>query len=209
MQFSGKMVFSMTLVAASMPFVFPQVIKPVPSPDRAVNLGDTHPAKVGTDHPADLGNIHPAVVGGVSPAATPGVTEAHPSFPNEVIGDENVTINPADVQGHVTFAFPRAAHVTIVLPDGVQFAVSDNRNANQALAAQQPATFPGFAPLVPPVLQTNIVLNPGASVATNLRSGNMLATPGMQVVTNETQNPINEAAGAQPQTQRRQLKRQR
>jgi hypothetical protein len=208
------MVFTMTLLAAATPFVLPRVLAPsaAPNPHAAV-VGNPHPADLGNPHPADFGNPHPANFGDPHPALT---AETHAAFPTDIIrDDENVTIDPSKVDGHVTFAFPRAAHVTIVLPEGVQFAVNDTRNFNHQGQGQpvvdQPS-WPGFAPLVPPVLQTNITRNPGAQVATSLPPGQ---TPGMALATNRSEipsgsgNPINEPAGAQPNIRFRDTQRHR
>jgi hypothetical protein len=211
MHTSGRMVFTMTLLAAATPFVLPRVLAPAGSPNaHPAAIGNAHPANFGNAHPADFGNPHPANFGDPHPALT---AEKHAAFPSDVVNnDENVTIDPSQVNGHVTFAFPKAAHVTIVLPDGVQFAVNDTRGFNQQAVpgfSQQPIpnqheSWPGFAPLVGPVLQTNIVRNPASQVATNVGIGR---TAGMALATNRSEvpsgaeNPINEAAGAQPSIQ--------
>ena len=201
MQTTGRMVFAMTLLAAATPFVLPRVFAPSPAagnPHPAV-VGNAHPANFGNPHPADFGNPHPADFGDPHPALT---AEVNPAFANEKTkefqDEENVTIDPSHVRGNVTFAFPHAAHVTIVLPDGVQFAVNDSRNDGRGVDRQHVAdnnadSWPGFAPLVPPALHTNFSAPLGAQVITNNR-----APLGMAVITNRSQNPINEAAGAQP-----------
>jgi hypothetical protein len=202
------MVFAMTLLAAATPFVLPRVLAPGPA------AGNPHPAAVGNAHPADLGNPHPANFGNPHPAdfgdPHPALTaEVNPAFPTEktrqFADEENITIDPSHVNGNVTFAFPHAAHVTIVLPDGVQFAVNDARNDGRALdhphvADGKTDSWPGFAPLVPPVLQNDIARNPGAAVITNNRVGQANMPFGAQVITNRSENPLNEAAGAQPHT---------
>jgi hypothetical protein len=208
MQTTGRMVFAMTLLAAATPFVLPRVIAPGPAagnPHPAV-VGNAHPANFGNPHPADFGNPHPADFGDPHPALT---AEVNPAFSNERTRDfeENVTIDPSHVNGNVTFAFPHAAHVTIVLPDGVQFAVNDSRNDgrndghgsdhHQHIATGE-SNWPGFAPLVPPVLQNEFTPNPGAAVITGNRSGQGNQPFGSALITNQSQNPFNEAAGAQP-----------
>lgn len=198
METSGRMVFAMTLLAAATPFVLPRVLAPGPAagnPHPAV-VGNAHPANFGNPHPADFGNPHPADFGDPHPALT---AEVNPAFPTEktrqFADEENVTIDPSHVNGNVTFAFPHAAHVTIVLPDGVQFAVNDSRNDgrgtdHQHVADENKDSWPGFAPLVPPVLQNNFAgNNPGTQANTPF---------GSQVITNHSENPLNEAAGAQP-----------
>jgi hypothetical protein len=193
------MVFTMTLLAAATPFVLPRVLAPSGNPHPAA-VGNPHPADFGNPHPANFGNPHPADFGDPHPALT---AESHAAFPNEISDAENVTIDPSQVHGNVTFAFPHAAHVTIVLPDGVQFAVNDSRGFDQQgrgrrIANGNTNAWPGFAPLVPPVLQTNINLNPGAQVVTDQRTGQLAPPPALAVATNQSQNPFNEPAGAQP-----------
>jgi hypothetical protein len=199
MHTSGRMVFTMTLLAAATPFVLPRVL--APSPARNVHpavIDNAHPANSGNPHPADFGNPHPADLGDPHPALT---AEVNPAFPTDVLrDDENVTIDPSQLKGNVTFAFPHAAHVTIVLPDGVQFAVNDTRGGNgegHRETVQQQNAWPGFAPLVPPALQTNITLNPGAQVVTGPNGGQIQNPPAMAVATNRSENPFNEPAGAQ------------
>jgi len=205
MDTSGRMVFTMVLLAAATPFVLPRVLAPSGNPHPAV-VGNPHPADFGNAHPANFGNPHPADFGDPHPALT---AESHPAFPTEISDEENVTIDPSRVHGNVTFAFPHAAHVTIVLPDGVQFAVNDSRGVDQQggfdqhgrgqrIANGNTNAWPGFAPLVPPVLQTDINLNPGAQVVTDPRTGQLLRPPALAVATNQSQNPFNEPAGAQP-----------
>jgi hypothetical protein len=201
MQASGRMVFTMILLAAATPFVLPRVLAPSAAPNtHPAVVGNVHPADFGNTHPADFGNTHPADFGNTHPALTAEKkAEAHRAFPDEVVDGEDVTINPSQVKGNVTFAFPHAAHVTIVLPDGVQFAVNDSRGDDRRAIGQQQNTWPGFAPLVPPTFQTNITPNPGAQVATSLRAPDgSFQSPGVALVTNRSQNPINEPAGAQP-----------
>jgi hypothetical protein len=200
MHTSGKMVFTMTLLAAATPFVLPRVLAPSPARNVHPALMDTaHPANLGNPHPADFGNPHPANFGDPHPALT---AEVNPAFPKEVINEEeNVRIDPSQLQGNVTFAFPHAAHVTIVLPDGVQFAVNDRRDEfdHRGVAQQSNSnSWPGFAPLVGPALQTNFALNPGSQVITNGRSGQGLQPLGSALITNRSDTSFNEPAGAQP-----------
>lgn len=217
MHTSGRMIFTMTMLAAATPFVLPRVLAPSGTSSAHVSaVGNAHPAKVGDAHPANLGNPHPANFGDPHPALNP---DAHTAFPNDIVtsDDENVTIDPSQVNGHVTFAFPHAAHVTIVLPEGVQFAVNDSRGLGQQgfgqvgasgggnVAVANTNSWPGFAPLVPPALQTNINLNPGAQVVTDQQSGKLQPPPAMAVATNRSQNPINEPAGAQQPLRFREL----
>jgi hypothetical protein len=205
MHTSGRMVFTMTLLAAATPFVLPRVLAPSPAHNVHPAAIDTaHPANMGNTHPADFGNPHPADFGNTHPALTADVHSAFPTERNQFGEDENVMIDPSHLQGNVTFAFPHAAHVTIVLPDGVQFAVNDTRGLErQQLASGNTNGFPGFAPLVPRVLQTNITVNPGAQVITNFRAPNgRIDPPAVAVITNQTENPVNEAAGAQTPSRR-------
>ncbi len=210
MHTSGRMVFTMTLLAAATPFVLPRVLAPSPTHNaHPAAIDNAHPANMGNTHPADFGNTHPADFGDTHPAAD--VHSAFPTERNQLGDEENVTIDPSQVHGNVTFAFPHAAHVTIVLPDGVQFAVNDTRGLDrQQVASGNQSGFPGFAPLVPRVLQTNITVNPGAQVITNFRAQNgLIEAPGVAVVTNQTQNPLNEAAGAQAPAHRRDSRQNR
>jgi hypothetical protein len=213
MHTSGRMVFAMTLLAAATPFVLPRVLAPSGTASAHVAaVGNPHPANLGNPHPADFGNAHPANFGDPHPALN---ADTHTAYPVDSGDEENVTIDPSQVQGHVTFAFPHAAHVTIVLPEGVQFAVNDTRGFGQPgvgrsggrnVAVGNTNEWPGFAPLVPPALQTNINLNPGAQVVTDSRTGQLQPPPAMAVATNRSQNPINEPAGAQQPLRFRELR---
>src|SRR4051794_13111392 len=114
MHTSGRMIFTMTMLAAATPFVLPRVLAPSGAGNANVAaVGNAHPANLGNPHPANFGNSQPANFGNPHPALNP---DAHTAFPNDVVtsDDENVTIDPSQVNGHVTFAFPHAAHVTIV-----------------------------------------------------------------------------------------------
>ncbi len=212
MHTSGRMVFTMTLLAAATPFVLPRVLAPAGSGNpHPAAIGNAHPANFGDPHPADFGNPHPANFGNPHPALTP---DAHPAFPTEFRDDENVTIDPSQVRGNVTFAFPRAAHVTIVLPDGVQFAVNDSRGVDgnrgtRSDVVQTPGaavvTDPKTGQILPP-LGAEVVTDPktgkivpplGAAVVTDSRTGQIMPPLGAGVVTNSTPNAFNEPAGAQ------------
>ena len=215
MHTSGRMVFMMTMLAAATPFVLPRVLAPAGggNPHPAA-IGDAHPANFRNAHPADFGNPHPADFGDTHPAAH---ADAHAAFPNEISDQENVTIDPSHVNGHVTFAFPHAAHVTIVLPDGVQFAVNDSRGngingngRNQADVATTPGaavvTDPRTGQILPPI-GAGVVTDPktgqamppvGAAVVTDPVTGQILPPIGAEVVTQPSQKRINEPAGAQP-----------
>lgn len=218
MHTSGRMVFTMTLLAAATPFVLPRVLAPAGggNPHPAA-IGTAHPANFGNTHPADFGNNHPADLGDTHPALT---AETHVAFPNEVSDQENVTIDPSHVHGNVTFAFPHAAHVTIVLPDGVQFAVNDSRGLNgdghhgdgqnHAISSATPTT-PGAAvvkdqngQLLPPLGsevvkdQNGQVLPPAGSTVVKDNNGQLLPPAGAGAVTQPSAKGINEPAGAQP-----------
>jgi hypothetical protein len=205
MQSSGKMVFMMTMLAAATPFVLPRVLAPAAGNPHPAVVGNAHPANLGNPHPADFGNPHPADFGDPHPALTAEVNSAFPNEQNRKFQDEeNITIDPSHVNGNVTFAFPHAAHVTIVLPDGVQFAVNDTRNGGggrgvdrEHIADANNESWPGFAPLVPPAGHTNFAAPAGAGVITNNRIGQANQPFGSALITNRSENPINEAAGAQ------------
>lgn len=225
MHTSGRMVFTMTLLAAATPFVLPTVLAPSGNPHPAL-VGNAHPANFANPHPANFGNPHPADFGDPHPAAH---AESHAAFPNEISDEQNVTIDPSQVNGHVTFAFPHAARVTIVLPDGVQFAVNDSRGFNgtdgrQADVARTPGaavvTDPRTGQILPPLGATVVkdnngqvlppigstvvkdnsgqVLPPIGSTVVKDNNGQILPPAGAAAVTQPSQNSINEPAGAQP-----------
>lgn len=220
MHTSGRMVFMMTFLAAATPFVLPRVLAPVGggNPHPAA-LGTAHPANFKDPHPADFGNPHPADFGDPHPAAH---ADAHEAFPNEVLNGEDVTIDPSHVHGNVTFAFPHAARVTIVLPDGVQFAVNDTRGIdgngiNRSVDGHRNAS-PGSVPtapgsavvkdqngqILPPAGSTVVkdengqILPPAGSAVVKDQNGQILPPAGAEVVTPSSQNSVNEPAGSQP-----------
>jgi hypothetical protein len=223
MHTSGRMVFTMTLLAAATPFVLPTVLAPSGNIHPAL-IGNAHPANFANPHPADFGNPHPANFGDPHPAnfgdPHPAAhVDAHAAFPNEIADGANVRIDPSQVDGHVTFAFPHAAHVTIVLPDGVQFAVADNRGFDNGFVGDGHhgdghrngtagvANTPGGAvvadkngQVLPPTGSEVVkdkngqVLPPVGSAAVTDKKGQVLPPAGADVVAHP---PFNEPAGAQ------------